>query len=959
MILKNFAISIAVLCLIGCARFPASNVDERLQRIEHVAEDAYSEGDFEEALSQWSRGIALARKARKDDLLGLYLLQAASLEEVRGRYSAVSHYAREALEIARKTGNEAMEARARVALADVFSRTSEIQSALDQLRRAQPLIQRLGDKGLESDRFRIEGRIKQHRGAFDKALSSYETALGLARKISDASRIAKNLNNIGGIYRLKGDYATALQYYEASLAMRTKRNDLPGQGKVLGNICSVYQGLQDYRNALDYCERSLAITQQIGDRAREANQLNNIGAIYRYLGNYELAIERYQRALEIKADLSDQAGAGRSLNNLGDIYWQTGQYDEALAHFSKSLALKEAIGDRPGQSATHYNMALLSLALKHYDQALRHFEQAHLLQIEIGQPELLWRILDGISLLHEKQANWQSAILFGKLAVNTIQAMRFNLQRLDKNLQKTFLRDKENVYRRVASQLIDQGRLLEAQQIINMLKEDEYFDFIRRDAARGQNLTGRIACTPAEKEFCERYNAISAELIALGNRAAVLKKKGRQRTASENVEYERIEADMKVARARFDAFLSEVKLELENQPHDLSEEEKLKLLARPKKLQQILIELEPENVAVVLHYFVRQNKLSIIVTTATQQLVREADISAKEIRRKIADFRDILIHQRPVEKAAQELYSWIIGPVEKDLQDAGARVLMLSLDDMLRYLPLSALYDGQRYLAERYALSLYNAAANDSDIKDKPDEEWRVAGFGLSEAVTVDTGTGAVLKFDPLPNVPDELDVIVKESEEDSRGILQGEIRLNQFFTEQALKDLLGEGGHQVVHIASHFDLIPGNEADSFLVLGEGKTLSLARIYEEDISFQGINLLVLSACNTAMGENTRGKEVESFGVVAQNQGAKAILASLWPVSDASTSEFMQTLYSIRENEHLTKIAALQQAQVRFIHRQRESDDDSCRGQSLPCETKSSSFAHPYHWSAFVLMGNWL
>ncbi|MGR9116231.1 MAG: CHAT domain-containing protein [Gammaproteobacteria bacterium] len=959
MILKSFVIVITAIFLSNCVSFQELSVDEQLSRIEHYAQDAFLQGDMKEALRQWQRGIVITRVHQKEKQYGLYLLQAASIEELLGNYSASKDHADQALETAVKIADQSLKARSHIALANAFSRLSNNRQALDELRRARPIIQQLDDIALESDRLLIEGRIDQSHGDLDKALSSYKTALGLANTLADFIRVSKNLNNIGGIYRLKGEYATALPYYEESLEIKRKLRDLAGQGKVLGNICSVYQGLQDYEKALDYCEQSLRITKKLGDRAREANQLNSIGAIYRYLGNDKQAIEKYQMALDIKTDLSDKAGVGRSLNNLGEVYWQTAQYSKALKYFSKSLSLKEEIGDRPGQSATHYNLALLSMELKEYDQAMRHFKDAHNLQIEIGQPELLWRILDGISLLYEKQNNWQSAILFGKLAVNTIQAMRFRLQDLDKSLQKSFLLGKESVYRRTANQLIDQGRLIEGQQIINMLKEDEYFDFIRRDAARGQNLNSRIECISAEKGFCARYNEISTDLIALGNRASVLNKKGSHRTASENIEYQQILADMKVAKARFDAFLADVKHELEKQPQILIEQAEKKLFAKPMKLQQILEDLEPEDVAVVLHYIVREDRLSIVLTTATQRLVREADISAKELRQKVAQFRDMIVDRRPVEQVAQELYAWVIGPVEKDLKDAGARIIMLSLDDVLRYLPISALYDGEHYLAERYAFSLYNAAANDSDIKDQPDNEWKVAGFGLSEAVNVDIGDGKVKRFDPLPNVPNELDAIVKENDEDSRGILQGEVKLNRFFTDLALTNLLGEGGHQVIHIASHFNLNPGDETDSYLVLGEGKTLSMARIDEEQISFKGIDLLVLSACNTAMGENTRGKEVESFGAAAQNQGAKAILASLWPVSDVSTSEFMQTLYSIREKQQLTKSKALQQTQIQFIQSKNESNNDQCRAQALACEDQKSAFAHPYHWSAFVLMGNWL
>jgi CHAT domain-containing protein len=107
----------------------------------------------------------------------------------------------------------------------------------------------------------------------------------------------------------------------------------------------------------------------------------------------------------------------------------------------------------------------------------------------------------------------------------------------------------------------------------------------------------------------------------------------------------------------------------------------------------------------------------------------------------------------------------------------------------------------------------------------------------------------------------------------------------------------------------------------------------------DDYDFNGVDLLTLSACETAVGDaGADGREVESFGWLAQRQGAKAVLATLWAVADESTSRFMQRLYRVREERDLSKAAAVAAVQREFI--------------------ASPDFAHPFFWAPFILMGNW-
>ena len=262
---------------------------------------------------------------------------------------------------------------------------------------------------------------------------------------------------------------------------------------------------------------------------------------------------------------------------------------------------------------------------------------------------------------------------------------------------------------------------------------------------------------------------------------------------------------------------------------------------------------------------------------------------------------------------------------------------------------------------------LCSRAAAKAEIRTRPLPQWRVAGLGLSQPVT---------GFDPLPGVEEELDGIVRDevNEQDIEGVLPGRMYLNNQFTTTQLQEVLDNPAapYSVIHLASHFRFRPGSEVDSFLLLGEGQRLSLAELKEGDYPLTDVDLLTLSACETGLGgENQDGSEVEGFGVLAQNQGAKAVLATLWKVADKSTGQFMQTLYKLRQDNNLTKAEALRQAQERFIRGesfdQALKKDDSSRAPGSQVSGKDkdfkrepkASYAHPYYWAPFILMGNFL
>jgi CHAT domain-containing protein len=361
--------------------------------------------------------------------------------------------------------------------------------------------------------------------------------------------------------------------------------------------------------------------------------------------------------------------------------------------------------------------------------------------------------------------------------------------------------------------------------------------------------------------------------------------------------------------------------------------------------------------AVLAQYFILDDKVSILLTTPDAVVSRSSSIKRSDLNAQILAYRKTLNdpYREPLTQA-QALYRVLVAPIAEDLRQAGAKTLMLSLDDTLRYLPFAALNDGQHYLIEDYSVVMVTEAVRDK-LDKQPHSEWSVWGLGITQA-----GPG----YDALPWVAAELNSIAGQ-----KGVLRGKVLLDRAFNEEALRDGIDQA-YPVIHIASHFQFTPGSMDDSFLLLGDGSHMTLAQIRTK-LNFNNVDLLTLSACETAVGDDWvshHGVEVEGLGAVAQQAGAKAVIATLWPVADESTARLMMALYQIHKQPNVDKADSLREAQVDLLkgHAPTPTGEDGHRGlarnkpEPSPGNFKpnpNAPFAHPHYWAPFILMGNWL
>jgi CHAT domain-containing protein len=307
------------------------------------------------------------------------------------------------------------------------------------------------------------------------------------------------------------------------------------------------------------------------------------------------------------------------------------------------------------------------------------------------------------------------------------------------------------------------------------------------------------------------------------------------------------------------------------------------------------------------------------------------DIKAVDITAKVLKFRELLKDPEntgylPI---AQELYDIIIRPMEQELSANGISTILWMLTGALRLLPLVALHDGKQFLLENFCNVCITTI---SKIGRTEHEPWNGLGMGVTKEHE---------GHPPLPAVKEELEGIIRQNGTD--GIIPGEILLDGHFTRQAMESFL-DGGYKAVHFASHFELNPVNETLSYLLLGDGSKIRMDELRCSIRLFKGVDLVAFSACSTGLGTaSTKGREVDGIGYLGERQGAKTVLATLWPVEDKSTSMVMREFYRLRE-EGMTKAKALQQAQLCLLNGKITSED-------------GHDFTHPYFWAPFILIGN--
>ena len=886
--------------------------------------------DYPKALDYHQQSLAIQRelKNRAGEVSNLNNL--GNVYQSLSDYPKALDYYQQSLAINRELKNHVDEANSLSNLGAVYKSLSDYPKALDYHQQSLAIQRKLKNRTGEASSLNNLGNVYDSLSNYPKALDCYRQSLAIQRELKNRTGEAVSFNNLGNVHRSLSDYPKALDYHQQSLAIQRELKNHAGEADNLNNLGNVYQRLSNYPKALDYYQQSLAIQRELKNRTGQARSLNNLGTVYDSLSDYPKALDYLQQSLAIERQLKNRAGEADSLNNLGNVYQRLSNYPKALDYYQLSLVIKRELKNRAGEASSLNNLGNLYQSLSDYPKALDYYQQSLAILTQTRNPDFHWMTWEGLYSSYLKLKQPAPAIFAGKQAVNVLQRIRASNTKLEEGLQKNFLDDKKYVYRNLSETLIEQGRLPEAEQVMAMLKEEEYFDFIQRESEEDARST-KASYTAKEQTMSTELDKFHTQLASLGKEYETLSKTS-QIDEFAKTRLGEVEALLDKAQAEFLDLLSSLDDHFKKAGAN-------KALAHGER-QLELLESQQESLAkinaVIITTVVTEDKLHLLLTTPKVQLARQSPIGEKELNSLIKLFREALKDPRKdPNRLAQELYKHLVKPLEDDLKQTQATTLMWSLDGSLRYLPLAALHDGNQYLLERYALSLYTAAAH-NDFNENSVDAWSVAGLGVSKEHP---------GFVALPSVPKELESIVRTDNNDKDGVIPGEIRLDKDFTRDSFKATLRKK-YPVLHIASHFKLQPGDGSASKLLLGDGDTLTLDEFRRKAaFKLHGVDLITLSACDTAVGEKTEGGEVESFAVMAQLRGAKGVMATLWKVEDESTGLLMQELYKLlSQNTQLSKAEALRQAQLKLLRKEIDS---------------KTEFNHPYFWAPFIMMGNWL
>lgn len=918
--------------------------------------DVYDrKGQYDEAVKYYQKALLICREIRDRSE------EARALSGIGDAYNEKDQYAdalksyQEALPIWRELKNRTEEAQTLNDIGDVYDSESRYEKALDSYQQALPIWRELEDRENEASALSSIGKDCFALGRHDAALDYYQRALAIQRTLQDRGAEAETLTGIGLFFSSRGRYEEALKSYLQALEIQRAIPDQGGEAATLNQLGLTYLALGRAEDALKNFEKVVRSAQQLKDRKAELAGLDSLSFAYLALNRDTDALNALQRALVIQRDVKNRLGEALTLISVATVHLKLERFSEALTDATKTLQISRDMKMRDGEAFALAASGFAYDGLRQHDAALKSFQQALVIQRELQYRPGEVATLAGLMSRWKNQGERRLAIFYGKQAVNSIQELRGNIRGLSDALQKSFIRSAGDIYRQLIDVLSDEGRLPEAEQVLALLKEEEYFEFVQEDANEARSLTNVAALTPRETEWDTRYRDLASRIATISGRRGSLRAE-KSLGPDEQRQLATLDTEFETTVQDFRTFHNNLEKEFtaEQASSDLRD-----TVGQQQALRADLPDFGSGTVAVLT--VTEKEKYRVILVTSQGEKTREYPIKAADLNRKVQSFREVLLDvERDPLPIAQELYTILVGPIAKDLKDANAKTIMWSLDGTLRYIPVAALHDGRNYLAEEYRHVVFTFA-NRMRLKDAVSAKWNALGLGVSKQLG---------GFRPMPNVVSELRGIIRDqAAEQIAGILPGVVKLDEDFTEDSMIAGLHQG-YALVHIASHFQFEPANENSSFLLLGDGRHLTLDRIRNLRNLFAGTELLTLSACNTATnGASGSGREVEGFALIAQNQGAKAVIATLWPVIDESTTVLFHKFYRLRETmPGILKCEALRQAQLDLLHGQRMSSD-SDRTSAAPSPKSRASkgrlspnpnapYAHPYYWAPFTLIGNW-
>jgi CHAT domain-containing protein/Flp pilus assembly protein TadD len=799
------------------------------------------------------------------------------------------------LELSQQSHNRALQAQALTGLGYIYNNLGEKQTALILYQQAIAIWRAVGSRSDEAVALNNLGQIYANLGEKQKALDLYEQALPITRTIGNRRGEASTLNNIGSIYTTLGEFNQAIEFYDQALPIWQSLGDRFGEMTTLNNLGLINEAIGEPQRALTIYRQVLPIRQMLGDRLGEATTLNNIGAVHNALGEPKQALNFYEQALPIRRRIGDRAGEATTLNNMGAAYQDLGDQATALKFYQQALPIRRAVGDRAGETVTLGHLAELDYSQNQLTNALQNINAAVQI-IESRRRELKNDRLK-TSYFAGVQAYYQ---------LKTAILMALHQQNPDRGYATTALETVDQSRARMLRELLIQANAKINQAVAPGLLQQE------QTLNQAIDIQEKQLIQPASQpDNPDQLIALNQSIATLYRQLEDLKAQIRQSSpAYANLQY-----------------------------------------PKPITLAAIQAQLDPDTL--ILQYSLGKDHSYLWVigqtTLKSYVLPKSQDINdvAKRLKKELSQL-DV------APNSAMQLTQQILAPAANDL---GNKRLVIIPDGILHIIPFAALNTPNSqtyqplltkheitYLPSASTIAILRSTAANKPLGPKTLAILADPIFSKDDPrvnrlinVAVDRRDRATrdLPLDRLPFTATEAQGILALIPKDESTAAFGFDASYDWITSPKISQ------YRYVHLATHGFFDGDNPALSSIILSSFDAQGHDRkAYLRFPDLFNLNLptelVVLSACETGLGNNVPGEGLVGMTRGLMYAGALRVAVSLWAVDDQATSDLMQDFYKNLWQSKQSHTAALRAAQLNMWQ----------QGKA------------PYYWAAFTLQGEW-
>ncbi len=758
----------------------------------------------------------------------------------------------------------------------------------------------------------------QQLGKWEEAKKAIATSLNLLSSFPKLNReanavFAQALNTQGKLQLATGQAEAALDSWQMAERIYQRSQDLSG---ALGSQINQAQALQTlglYRRSQTILEQATAQLQTETDSTLKIVGLRSLGTVWLALGQFTKAEEVLQQSLALARELNLSAEIGANFFSLGNVKKALQDIEGALQFYQQAAE----IAPSPIASLeARVNQFSSLIDLKRWREALVLFDRIEpsLANITASRSVIFARVNLATKLMELQSRGEISAQAIADILAKAVQQAK---QIKDSRAESYAIGQLGALYER-------NGLFREAQNLTSIALSISQQIQAEDITYRWEWQLGRLY---------DRQGSRKESVAAYRESVAILQSIRKDLMAtSSDVEFSFKQSIEPIYRELVKLLVQGDFPTQEDLQQARQAIEELQLAELENFFRSACIDVHTKQIdrldrsAAIVYPIILTDRLAVILSLPGKELsVYTTFLPKQEI---IATLEQALGSLNPIfpdgerVRLFQLFYDWLIRPAETELSANQIETLVFVLDSELRSLPMSALYDGQKYLVEKYniGISLGLQLLETPEIAEK--QKLQAVIGGLAEARH---------GFVALPGVLDESKQIAAK--------LPAKLLLDRNFTKQNLVSQIKQDDYPLVHLATHGRFSSKQEDTFILTWDERLTIEDLRVLLRSRSQYGtrpIELLVLSACETAEGDS---RAILGLAGLAVRSGARSTLATLWSVNDASTAVLMKEFYQAFVQTRSSKVKSLRQAQLELIH--------------------SSEYNHPYYWAPFILVGNWL